>query len=177
MSEPKRFRYPRIAMFKDYGQAAAGAMIFSAPLVFAWGNVFVAVVLGGIVLMFLSFGWSTWRRHGSVIAITDEGIWTEGARQAMITWAGIDRVELRYFSTRRERGRTLAGEEGSGWMQLRLDGEGATIRIDSALDGFNEIAREVADATDRHDLKTTPVTKGNFVALGLAPNSSWAGEA
>ncbi len=174
MSEPQRFRYPKEAMLKDYAQAAAGALIFGIPLIFAAANVYLALILGGIVLMFVSFGWSTWRRHGSVIAVTDDGIWTEGARRAAITWRGVERVELRYFSTRRERGRLAGSERGSGWMQLRLDGEGATIRIDSTLDGFETVARRVAEATARYGLATTPATKGNFAALGLAPDASWA---
>lgn len=160
---------------KDYGQAAVGAVIFGAPLIFAGGNIWIAAIFGGLVLMFVSFGWSTWRRHGSVIVVTEDGIGSEGARNVGISWRGIERVELRYFTTRRERsGRVERGS--SGWMQLRLDGEGVTLRIDSALDGFDQVARRVAEATDRFNLNTTPSTKGNFAALGMAPDRAWAEE-
>lgn len=176
MTEPQRFCYPREAILKDYAQAGAGAVIFGGPLIFAWENIYLTIILGGIVIMFLSFGWSTWRRRNSVIVVTDDGIAMEGARTTRISWREVRRVELRYFSTRRQRGRTERGEEGKGWMQLRLDGEGSTLRIDSALEGFDQLARQVAAATERHGLATTPATKSNFAALGLAPNPAWAEE-
>ena len=177
MSGVQRFRYPRDAMMKDYLQAGAGTVIFGAPLIFAASNIYLLVILGGIVALFLGFGFSTWRRHQSVIIVTEDGIGMEGARNAGISWRGVDRVELRYFSTRRQRGREDRGDEGSGWMQLRLDGEGVVLRIDSALEGFDQVARRVAEAIDHFDLATTPATKGNFAALGMAPSRAWAEEA
>ncbi len=175
MSQPQRFRYPRGAILKDYGQAAVGALMFGAPLIFAGGNVYITTVLGAIMAMFLCFGWSTWRRQASVIVVTEDAIGLEGARSARISWPEITRVDLRYFAprARRERG----GGEGTGWMQLRLDGGKTTIRIDSALDGFDQVARRVAEATHRHRLAATPATKSNFAALGLAPDQTWAEEA
>jgi len=174
MSEVQRFRYPSEAMFKDYAQAVAGTAIFGAPLIFAGANVYLAVILGAIVLMFVGFGFNTGGRHHSGIVVTDDGIGMEGARNAGISWRGIERVELRYFSTRRQRGRIERGDEGKGWMQLRLDGEGVTLRIDSALDGFDGVARRSAEAIERFGLNASPTTKGNFAALGLAPDRSWA---
>jgi len=176
MNEPQRFRYPSQSILKDYGQAVAGVVIFGTPLILAGANIYVAVIFGGIVLMFLGFGFSTWRRQNSVIVVTDDGIGIEGARNAGITWRGVDRVELRYFSTRRRRGRDERGDEGNGWMQLRLDGDGVTLRIDSALEGFDTAARQVAEAVERFALKTTPATRENFVSLGLAPSPDWAQE-
>lgn len=176
MSDPQRFRYPRQSILKDYGQAAAGVVIFGTPLILAGDNIYVAVIFGGIVLTFLSFGYSTWRRQNSVIVVTDDGIGIEGARKAGISWQGVDRVELRYFSTRRRRSREDFGDEGKGWMQLRLDGEGVTLRIDSALDGFDQAARQVAAAIVRHDLNASSATKENFASLGLAPSPVWAQE-
>lgn len=174
MSEPQHFHYPKQAMLTDYGQAAAGAVIFGAPLIFAGANVVLAAILGSIVLMFVWFGFSTWRRQNSVIVVTEDGIGMEGARNVTLSWRGIERVELRYFSTRRQRGRTERGEEGHGWMQLRVDGDGGTLRVDSALEGFDYVARRVAEATQQFGLEASPTTKGNFAAMGLAPDSSWA---
>lgn len=169
-----RFHYPRDSILKDYGQSAAGAVIFGAPLILSGGNIYVAVIFGGIVLMFLSFGYSTWRRHHSVIVVTDDGIGVEGARNNGISWQGIESVELRYFSTRKQRGREDRGDEGSGWMQLKLHGEGVKLRIDSTLDGFDAVARRVANAIDRHDIGISPTTKLNFSSMGVAPNAEWA---
>jgi hypothetical protein len=167
----QRFSYPSNAMLKDYGQAAAGAVIFGIPLAYAHENIYAVVILGAIVLMFLSFGWSTWRRHGTVIAVTDEGIWSEGAYRAALRWNEITRVDLRYFSTKRERGRGgPATDEGSGWMQLRLDGAGGTIKIDSTVHDFRDLAVRVVRAIEDHRLTMTESAQVNFAAMGLAPN-------
>ena len=161
-------------MLKDYGQAAAGAVIFGAPLIFAGGNIWIAAIFGGLVLMFVSFGWSTWRKHRSVIVVTDQEIAVEGIGGRAIKWDALDRVELRYFSTRRSRGQEAAHDRGRGWMQLRLDGEGAVIRIDSALDNFETVALRVAQAVQYYGIDANPTTKVNFAAIGVAPDSSWA---
>ena len=101
MSEIQRFRYAKAAIYKDYAQAAAGVLIFGLPIVLSGGNVYVLAILGAIMLMFAGFGWHTWRRHRSVIAVTEEGVWSEGAIDAAISWRGVERVDLRYFAMRR----------------------------------------------------------------------------
>lgn len=167
----QRFGYPSTAIFKDYGQAAAGAVIFGIPLVYARENIYAVVILGAVVSMFLVFGWSTWRRHRTVIAVTDDGIWTEGVRSTALRWTEITRVDLRYFSTRRERGRGgPATDEGSGWMQLRLDGAGGTIKVDSSVEGFRDIANHVVRAIEEQRLTMTDSAKVNLAAMGIAPN-------
>lgn len=173
----QRFRYQKAAIFKDYGQAAAGASIFGIPLLFAGGNIYLLAILGGFVALFVGFGVATWRRHKSVIVVTDDAIASEGAKQARITWAGTERVELRYFSNRRGmRAREERNDGERGWMQLRVDGDGATLRIDSNLENFDQVAKRVADAVDRYDLATAHATKSNFAALGMAPDPAWAEE-
>ena len=174
MLEEQRFGYPNSAMMSDYLQAAAGAAIFASPLIVAWSNIYLLAILGSIVMLFVSFGWSTWRKHRSVIVVTDQEIAVEGIGGSAIKWDALDRVELRYFSTRRSRGQEAAHDRGRGWMQLRLDGEGAVIRIDSALDNFETVALRVAQAVQYYGIDANPTTKVNFAAIGVAPDSSWA---
>ena len=169
--QEQRFSYPSGAMYKDYGQAAAGAVIFGIPFVYAHSNIYAVVILGAIVLMFLSFAWSTWRRHRTVIAVTDDGIWTEGATRTALRWTEITRIDLRYFSTKRERGRGgPATDEGTGWMQLRLDGAGGTIKVDSSVTEFRDLATRVVRAIEQHRLTMTESADINFAAMGLTPN-------
>ena len=173
MSE-QYFHYPRKALFKDYLQSFAGAAIFSAPLIVAWSNPYVAVILGAIAIMFLSFGFSTWRRHRTSIVVTDEAIGLVGAKVVRMAWQQIDQVDLRYFSTRRERGRLTLGDEKGGWMEMKLHSEGQVLRIDSSLENFQKLAGYVVEASGRFRIKMTPVAKENFAALGLAPDNSWS---
>ncbi len=176
MSAPEQFRYPSRAVMKDYAQAATGALIFGAPLILAGGNIYVATIFGAIVLMFVTFGWSTWRRHRSVICVTDEGIWSEGARTAALRWTDVRQIELRYFATRRGRGRSER-DGGDSWMQLKLTGDRVAIRIDSSIEGFDRLARRIGRAAQEFDLGATPTTKVNFAAIGAAPDPSWAKQA
>jgi hypothetical protein len=46
--------------------------------------------------------------------------------------------------------------------------DSGTIRIDSTLEGFNEIARQAAEAAHAGGLKLTDATRANFGALGIA---------
>ncbi len=52
-------------------------------------------------------------------------------------------------------------------MQLNLAGNGRKIRIDSTVEGFTEIARQVAAAAAEHDLELNHTTQSNLVSLGL----------
>jgi hypothetical protein len=165
------FHYPTKALFKDYIQSLLGAALFSTPLIVAWSNPYVATVLGAIVLMFLSFGFATWRRHRSAIVITDDAIGSVGARVVRLPWDKVEKVDLRYFSTRRERGKLNVGDDKGGWMQMKLHGDGVVLRVDSSLQDFEKFARFVAEATDHFRIETTPVTKENFAALGLVLNN------
>jgi hypothetical protein len=57
-------------------------------------------------------------------------------------------------------------------MQLMLKGEGgphgATIRLDSTLEGFSEIARQVAAIARANRVPLSEATRNNFSALGIA---------
>ena len=51
----------------------------------------------------------------------------------------LDRMKLGYYSTRRDR--------RAGWMQLELGAGGVRIKLDSRLDGFDELVRARRDAS------------------------------
>jgi len=171
------FNYPTKALFKDYMQSLLGAAIFSTPLIVAWSNPYVATILGAIVLMFLSFGFSTWRRHNSAILVTDEAIGSVGARVIKMPWHRIDRVDLRYFSTRREKGRLSVGDEKGGWMQMKLHCEGGVLRIDSTIQDFDKLSSFVVEGLNSSQVQMSPVTIENFSALGLTVGPALENEA
>ena len=58
-------------------------------------------------------------------------------------------------------------------MQLRLKGTGAgeTVRLESTLDGFDEIAERVAGVARRRGIGMTDTTVSNFLALGIDAES------
>jgi AcrR family transcriptional regulator len=93
----------------------------------------VTLALAAIGLLFVVFGLRTALRHATEIVIDDQGIAAMGPLSRRIEWKAIQRVKLSYYATRRDR--------QGGWMHMTLRGQGGTIRLDSALEGFDDIAR------------------------------------
>lgn len=82
----------------------------------------------------------------------------------VLSWEHLDRLRLRYYSTRRDR--------SDGWMTLTLAGlapSGRRVRLglDSTVDGFIEIARAAAAAAVRNGVALKPSTVANLNALDI----------
>lgn len=150
-------RYPPRALAGDYVRAGLGLAVTGGPLIFLRPATVVAVVLGAIAAIFALFALRTAIRHFTVVEVTADAIRAHGPTGKRLTWDEIDRVQLDYFSTRRE--------SGDGWMQLKLGARRGRIRIDSTLGDFDRIAATVASAARGADM--TETTRGNFQALGI----------
>lgn len=157
------YRYPTSALAADYGRAAIGVGL-GAALPFLTDTPIAFAVVAVLVLVFAVFGVSVLLRQLTAVTIDGEGVSTSGPRGATVRWREIERVDLRYFSTRRDREK--------GWMELRLGGGGRSISIDSNLEGFVDIARAAADAARERGLVVSPVTEANFHAIGVEPPPS-----
>ena len=112
-----------------------------------------------LALLFAAYGVQTWLRLQTRIEVTPGTIEATpfGARLA---WRELTRVRLAYFSVRRDR--------GEGWMELKLEAGPKRLRVDSRLDGFDEIARRSAIAARVASLPLDSSTVQNFRALGVA---------
>jgi hypothetical protein len=91
------------------------------------------------------------------IVLDEAGIRAEGPLGAAIRWDELRALRLDYYSTRADRER--------GWMQLKLADAQHTIRIDSDLEGFAQVAERAALEAARLDLALDPGTLNNLVAL------------
>jgi hypothetical protein len=70
-------------------------------------------------------------------------------------------MRLAYYAPRRA--------QQDGWLQLTLRGRsGPAIRVDSTLDGFDDVLRRATGAAARNELSLDPATQANLAALGLA---------
>ncbi|MFQ5955958.1 MAG: hypothetical protein ACE5JZ_12905, partial [Kiloniellales bacterium] len=136
----------------------------ATPLLAIQGSPAVTAVFGTLTALFLMFGLRTWLRQGKSVEVTEEAI---SARRTpalsrdrrSIAWRDLDKVKLSYYSTKRDR--------AEGWMQLSLKGGRTTLKIDSTLDGFVEIAAQTAAAVTANGIELRPVTVSNFAALGI----------
>jgi hypothetical protein len=153
-----RYRYRSKDLLGDYARAAAGALICLAPVVFVGSNG-VTLALAAVGLLFVVFGLRTALRQATEIMIDGQGIAAVGPLSRRIEWKAIQRVKLSYYATRRDR--------QGGWMHMALSGEGGTIRIDSSLEGFDDIARRVARAAIDNGAELNATTRANFAALDI----------
>lgn len=161
-------RYPSTALVADYARAGAGFVASAAPLVLVPVATWIAAVLGTLALLFLLFGWRTFERQRTVVAVDDAGIAEEGLRRRRIGWHEATDVRLRYYSTRRDR--------TQGWMQLRVESRNGAIRVDSTIEDFPAIAAVASEAVRARALPVDEATRANFRALGVPVDEAPADE-
>ena len=159
-----RHRYPWPSLRADYLRAGAGLALTGAPLFAIPGGTTASAILGAVAALFLALGLRTGLRHASRFESDDEEVRRTGPALPLyparrIAWDGMERLRLRFFSTRRDR--------TGGWMQLTVgDGAGA-LSFDSSLDGFDTVARRAAAAAARNELPLNDATRANLAALGI----------
>jgi len=118
----------------------------------------VRYILGGAAVLFLLYAVRTLSRHLTLVELSDAGVRAIGPFGATLKWCDLKGMDLRYFSTRHDRGR--------GWMQLRLKSETGKLALDSGLDDFAKVARRAAAELSARGVVLTPATRANLVVLG-----------
>lgn len=166
-------RYPVAALRGDYARAGFGLLLSLGPALAIPLSSPAEFLLLPAAGLFLVFGVRTWHRQRSRVRVDSQGISIFRRRQASLDWRHVRSVRLSYFSTRADR--------REGWMQLTLKGKHpqrgtgfSTIRIDSALDDFERVARGAAVAVRMNGLTISAATRANFDALGIDVSDSLA---
>jgi hypothetical protein len=154
-----RYAYPTSAMLGDYLRAGAGfvpsaAIFLTLPLGMA-----AATVLAGFAVLFAVFGIRTMLRHGTRFEMTESALRASGLWRTAIVWGELDRMNLAYYSTRRDR--------RDGWMQLDLRSGRSSVRLDSRIEGFTELVEKSASVAERRGLQLSAATLANLAALGM----------
>ena len=156
------FRYPVRSLVGDYLRASVGLAVGLGVLASAPGSVTVIVIFGGLTALFGGFAYRTLRRHLLRLALTAEAI-HGGLGTREVPWGKLDLVKLRYFGTRRQRQR----ETGGGFMQLTLEGAGASLTLESSIEGFEYIAWRATKAARENGVGLDPTSAGNLLELGI----------
>ena len=156
-------RYPADAVIGDYGRAAGGFTLMGLPLATLDLTAWLAAVFALLAVLFAVFGLRTALRHVSPVEVTEEAIAAGGPFPARIAWRDLREVSLGYYATRRD------GK--NGWMQLELAGGGKKLRLDSRIEGFDDIVAKAARVAETSGIPLGMTTAANFAALGfeLAP--------
>lgn len=154
------YRYPARVVMRDYLLSAIGIALFFPPIALMNLPLATKLIFSALVGLFLIFGLQNYRRHRCRIELSDDGLSViPGDRK--FPWRALSRLVLSYFAVRRD------GERG--WMELKLVSDGRSIRLDSRLEGFSEIAARAARAARRNGLELDKATVTNLTALGVYP--------
>jgi len=154
-------RYDRGSIIKDYVMGGIGFAIMALPIVSTDLGTVMLTIFGGLALLFGVYLFRTWARSTTVYLVDATGIRSEGPQNKALPWEDIREMEIRYFSTRRDR--------NGGWMQLTL-GDGSRggakrLSIESTLENFSELALKAGEAAERNGLELSETTRDNLTAL------------
>ena len=154
--------YPAARLWPDYLRSGLGLTVCLGLLLFAAPQSVIFALLTGLSLLFAWLGAITlWRQQIEIeldpSGITAHGWWGFGRRRIAMPWSDITGIDLRFYSTRRDR--------SEGWLQLTIEGRNARLRVDSNLTGFPHLVRQALAAVDRNGISISASTRANTVRL------------
>ncbi len=151
-------RYPIKSLILDYLRAGVGLSLTAGPLIITDIFTITAYILLFLALLFTVFAIRTVLRQITTVALTSSGVESTGLFRAELDWCRLERVRLRYYTTRRDR--------RNGWMQLSLMGPRTRqIKLDSSLEGFEDIALAAAREARNRGIVLDSTTTDNLYAL------------
>ena len=161
------YRYPASTLSGDYLRGGVGLVVAVGVLSSQPDSTAVTMVFALLGLFFSFFLLRTFQRQVTKVALSEEEIARADFWTRAITWAGLERVKLRYFGTRRERRMDGDGMPAGGFMQLTLKGDGRSMTFESNLEGFEMIAWRAARAARENGVSIDPTSAGNLLAIGV----------
>lgn len=152
-------RYPLPALLGDYARGALGFALTGGPVLFVDMARILFYIFATVALVFAAFLVRTAIRHATAISVDDRGVATSPPLAKAVAWETLERVKLRYFSTRRDK--------ENGWMQLTLIGGGKKIAAESTLEEFDRLAERVAQEAVARQVELDDLTRSNFTGMGV----------
>lgn len=152
-------RYQRGAIFGDYARGGIGLAVTGLPLAVTPLATTITVIFGGLATLFGVYLVRTWMRSAQAVEVDAESIRRIGPMSVEIPWVELDSMNLRYFSTRRDK--------NGGWMEMKIAGGGSKMAVESSIDDFEAIVRHCMLVARRNDLELSETTQDNLRALGL----------
>lgn len=153
--------YPRHSLWADYIRALGGVLLCGLPLLLLPVERWIAVALAAGLAVFALFFLRTLLRQRTRYVMSADSLAVDGPLGTVIEWARLDRMQLAYYSTKRDR--------SGGWMQLAIRSIGSrTVKIDSSLDCFYDIVERTAQAAQSRDLTLSHATRVNLRSMGIS---------
>ncbi len=149
-----RLYYPLSRLWPDYLRAGGGLAICLGLVLFAAPQSVIFALLVGLSLLFAWLGAVTAWRQQIGIELDAVGVVRRGwGRTVALPWPTVKAVTLRYYSTRRDR--------SEGWLQLVIEAEGGTLRVDSNLIGFPSLVERAFAAAERNGVAISETSRLN----------------
>jgi hypothetical protein len=165
-----RLYYPLSRLWPDYLRAVLGLTTCLGLVLFTALQSVIFAVLVGLSLLFAWLGAVTAWRQQIEIELDASGVvrrnsWFErlglgrwGLGQGVaLRWLKVRAVALRYYSTRRDR--------SEGWLQLTIEAEGGTLRVDSDLVGFPSLVELAFAAAEKNGVVIGEISRVNAARL------------
>jgi len=153
-------RHDRANVIGDLVRGGLGLLITGIPLMTLTLHPAMLVIL--IALTGL-FGWFLIRnteRLSTRIDVTAEQLTIKGWSSRTLIWSEMQRLQLRYFSTRRDR--------SDGWYQLVIrDQQGRKLTLESSIIDFDLLAEHAAAHAQRNQLLLDDTTVDNLLTIGV----------
>ncbi len=151
-------RYPTPSLLLDSLRAGFGIAVTLGPLFFLDVASPVALILGGLGAIFLIFALRLAQQSLSSIELSSAGIVRHGPVARTLPWSDLTSLKLaRYGVPRRP---------ADSWYHLMLRGCRGVLRVDSTIDGFDDIVASAAEAARQNELVLDPATVENLRVLG-----------
>lgn len=150
------YRYPRHTLLMDGLRACFGLSITFGPLLLLTISRPLTIVLWGLGLIFLWFGCRLIAQCMILIVPADDGLSINGFRRWFFGWKDLTGLKLAYYAPFRRR--------HAGWYRLTLVGKEGAVRLDSTLDGFDDLLKSASAAAASAELTFDPSTRENLAA-------------
>ncbi len=159
-------RYPTLSLLTDSLRALFGITATFGPLLVldvVWP---LALILGALGLIFLTFACRLVLQSLSSIELSSQGISRRGPVAREVAWPDVTSLKLAHYGMPRK--------SSVGWYQLMIRGRGGVLRVDSTIDGFDDIVASAVNAVSKSGLTFDPATSDNLRSLGLGDSQQSA---
>ena len=150
--------YPANVQRSDMIRGGVGLLLTAGPLIVLPMHWIVALLFGAAAILFAVFTARIVQRALTHYEFGEQGIVARGPMGVAIAWDDLDALKLQFFSTRRDR--------RHGWMLLVLKSGNRTLKLESTLNGFDQIVDHAAEIAKAKRLVLTDATTNNLLAMG-----------
>ncbi len=154
----RSFRYGARAGLGNVVRGAMAALLCAVLLFATEPHQFVEWLLAAFAMIFTVFAVRALIKLKAQFELDAEAFCKVGDAANGVRWAELSEVRLDFYTTRRDR--------DSGWMTLQIrDEKGRAVKVDSDLEGFEEVVRFAEQAANDTGIELSMATRVNMDAV------------